>query len=29
MTGRGLFVLYLVGPVIALVYFAVLGVVHR
>jgi hypothetical protein len=29
MTGRLLFLLYLVGPVVALVYFAVLGLAHR
>jgi hypothetical protein len=29
MAGRVLFVLYLVGPVAALVYFAVLGLAHR
>jgi hypothetical protein len=29
MTGRVLFVLYLAGPTIALVYFAALGLAHR
>jgi hypothetical protein len=29
MAGRVLFVLYLVGAIAALVYFAVLGLAHR
>ncbi|MCW2612439.1 MAG: hypothetical protein QOC93_3 [Actinomycetota bacterium] len=29
MAGRVLFVLYLSGPGVALVYFAVLGLAHR
>jgi hypothetical protein len=29
MVGRVLFALYLVGPPVALVYFAALGLMHR
>jgi hypothetical protein len=29
MVGRALFVLYLGGPIVALAYFAALGLMHR